>query len=297
MPGEHSKSAQAYCIATLITMSNLIPTPIVDKNGVITTRHKKQGSAKTLKKGTIPRVAAKGSSTVSSTTVDGEELLGLLYPDMTSELSDREHVLASLKLIQQHSSDELDLGLELIRTGSPTASALVRKEIDFNVMSVNILRGREDRFNYEENVRVSAKLDPITLHQAWNCGNVMEESGFTEDTGIPGRMKNIARQELKRELPKLNLETTDDSLWRGVAAFTIVDQYDDSKESMTPKQKSAVKIVFYREAKKFIDYAGKHKDIGLVIRTAKKHGTIVVNDLKDILARGDVAPAMRDGVL
>lgn len=278
-------------------MSNLIPTPIVDKNGVPSIRHKKPTAAKVQKKGGIPRVATMGNSPAHNSQLNTEQLVNFIYPDMRDEMLERERVVTALELIREHSSGELDLGLELMRTGSETASELVRKEIDFNVTSISIVRSRENYYRIDENVKSSAQLDPITLRQAWNCGNVMDESGFTDDTGIPGRMKNISRQELRRELPKLDYQTTDDSFWRGITAFTIIDTYAKTDDSMSDKQKAAAKLVFYREAKKFFAYAGKHKDIGLVIRTAQKHGTIVVSDLKDIITRGDVAPAMREGAL
>ena len=69
------------------------------------------------------------------------------------------------------------------------------------------------------------------------------------------------------------------------------------KDEWTISEKKAHQREFYREAKKFIPYAGKHKDIGLVVRTAMERKTIVVSELKEIIAQGNVAPSIRDGVL
>lgn len=277
-------------------MSNLIPTPIVDKNGVQSIRHKKQTTFQPLAGRHIPPVSSPATITGHSTLSTGQ-LIDLIYPNRTDFPSDAATITSELNMIRKVSPEVLRLVEELIPAGTTTGASLVRLSVDNVVTRITYSRKMYgDRSNYQDTLASAARLDAQEVSRVWNCGNVMEESGFTRDTGVPGRLRNVVYQEFRRELPRLNVENPTDRFWRGAAAFTILDKECDIT-GMDDKEKTAAKREFYREAKKFIDYAGKHKDIGLVIRTAKKRDTLVVSELRDIIDRGNAVPSMRDGVL
>lgn len=279
-------------------MSHLIPTPITDKNGVTSIRHMKPVTGQPIKGRAIPSVVSQTTKLPTREELSIDQLIELIYPGITHDADDAETIARELGVIREVSPDASRLAEDLILTGTPTAASLIRKQLDSRVSSITYSRkSYGDRNNWETTLKATASLEPTRLRRFWNCGNVMEESGFTSDTGVPGRMSNVVDQEFRRELPKFDSDSTDDKLWRGVAAFTIVDLFCRPKDELSDKENAAVKREFYREAKKFIDYAGKHKDIGLVIRTARERETLVVSELKDIINQGNSVPAMRDGAL
>lgn len=277
-------------------MSNLTPTPIVDKNGVASIRHKKQVTDQSVSGRTIPPVATP-VSIAEYEPLSIEQLIDLIYPNRPESPSDDETIARELNIIREVSPDAIRLVEELIPSGTRTGADLVRNRIGDLVGTITYSRKiYGDRGNYQQTLNTAATLDARELVRVWNCGNVMEESGFTDDMGVPGRLRNVVDQEFRRELPKLDFENLTDRFWRGAAAFTILDK-EYATAGLDDKEKAASKRDFYRESKKFIDYAGKHKDIGLVIRTAKERDTLVVSELKEIIDRGNTAPSMRDGVL
>jgi hypothetical protein len=247
---------------------------------------------------TIPNVTSSSVTTPAREPLSTEQLIELVYPGITHAPEDAETIARELEIIREFSPDALSLAEDLILTGTPTAATLIRRKLDSTVSDITYSRKLySDRNNWNITLKATGSLDQTALRRLWNCGNVMEESGSTEDTGVPGRLRNVVEQEFRREMPKFDFESTDDRLWRGVAAFTIIDIYFKPNKDLSDKENGARKSTFYRETKKFIDYAGKHKDIDLVIRTAKERDTLVVSELRDIIDRGNTAPSMRDGVL
>ena len=282
-------------------MSNLIPTPRTDKNGVTTIRHMKPESTGSRSPRPFPRVAAAAPAPEKPLTT--EETLELVFPNGYPDpyRGDTTAMTRSIEFLKQHSPETLPAVVTMLNSGAESAQADVRRR--FQIIVASLAQAMHSRLPGEGDTQFNRsvssylhKAKPNQLREYWNCLNVMEESGITDDT-IPGRLDNVIRQEFKRELPKLDTDNQNDTFWRGATAYTIIDLFPHTTDDMTPRERYSVVREFYRNSKKFIDYAGKHKDISLVISIARELKTIVVSDIKNIIAQGKATPVLGDGAL
>lgn len=282
-----------------MVMHSLTPTTITDKNGRITTVHKKAEKVGSRTLQAIPQVALPTTATISA-----EDAFKAIFPDVHPDLFDDavNKMMSAIKLLNQHSPKALETIVDKVGTGSKRGQRDVRKRSQSVIDA--IVHAMDGRLPLESDSQfvnsISSYFDavrPSTIRQYWNCLNVMDESGFLSDE-TPGVLDNMTRREFNTELPKLDLESQNDAFWRGATAFAMLDRFPSPyREDLSARENYSAKREFYREAKKFIDYAGKHKDIGLVIRTAKERGIFNVRDIREIISRGNEAPAIRSGVL
>jgi hypothetical protein len=118
----------------------------------------------------------------------------------------------------------------------------------------------------------------FTVRLFWHCGAVMEEALIHEDSN----------SDVAHALSILNLEgdpalSEHDWYWRGLSALAITDLW--IHEGST------------RENADFIEFAGKHRDIGSVIDTAVLRGSLNVGLLESVLSQSTKTPALRSGTL
>lgn len=296
-------SPDSFYLSTLATsrlpgysrnMSHLIPTPRTDKNGVTSIRHMKPEAGSETKGRSIPLVK---STSPSADTIVIDDLIDLVFGD--EEGVDRESAHQELSAIHKHSPETFPTLLKLSAVGTDRAHTLLREQVVRTVSTLSMSRGiygKRDNWDSSE-ATTCQRLSPNRLRQAWNCGNVMEETGNADYSAIPGRFERVIAKELPKYIPNLDTETADDSVWRGIAAFTLTDIVYDPAHYDTPAQKKAAERKYQRDAKKFIEYAGKHKDINTVVRLAIERDTLDVADLKSLIAAGSVAPSLAEGAL
>lgn len=230
-----------------------------------------------------------------------EEIISLIYPGENVDFPDKLSVVRQVqfKTIRDVVPESIPVIMQLLTSGTETAHKIIRQKITSTLGSLAYSSNLEpDSSKWEwSKEAICDRLNPTRLRQMWNCGNVIEESGDEKAIVVPGRFENVITKELKLYDPKLDHEKADDAYWRGVAAFTITDNIFIPEDGLDPKEERAAKRKYNRDAKKFIEFSGKHPDVGLVIRTSIARYTIDVDDLKAILSGGDNAPALRDGAL
>jgi hypothetical protein len=229
-----------------------------------------------------------------------EQFMEFIYPDREFTPEEAAGTLRELSLIRELNPGIQPVLEQLLSTGSDTAHFLIRKDVDNSVQS--LIRSRAvygDRSTWGTTASSTCeRLTPLELRQTWNCGNVMEESGQDHRRSvIPGRVENVIQKELKLYNPRLDPEKASDQYWRGVTAFTITDVLLDPKVPLSKDEKAAAQKAFNRDARDFIAYAGKHKDVGLVIRTSIERNTVNVADIKHFINVTKDAPMLRDGAL
>jgi hypothetical protein len=84
---------------------------------------------------------------------------------------------------------------------------------------------------------------------------------------------------------RFGLSPTNTEYWRGVTALKL----SGAKNTML--------VALDGEDMDFIEWAGKHDDIALVINTAMERRTINVETLKHVTDNDSVVSAMREGIL
>lgn len=279
-------------------MTHLIPTPQTDKNGVTSVRHMKPVAGKKNSRAHLPVPPAPVRQQV--TELSDEQFMEFIYPDREFTPEESAETLRELSILRELNPGIQPVLEQLLSTGSETAHALIRGDVDNSVQS--LIRARAvygDRSNWDTIASsTSERLTPLELRQTWNCGNVMEESGQDHRKSvIPGRVENVIQKELKLYNPRLDPEKASDQYWRGVAAFTITDVLWEPKGAPTNEERRTLSKAFNRDVRDFIPYAGKHKNVGLVIRTAIERNTINVADIKHFINVTKDAPMLRDGAL
>lgn len=274
----------------------MIPTPRTDKNGVTSIRHMKpvSGSAP-QRNGFPPATALTGNGGNKQGSVDS--LVHLIYGDKShkpEELSDARWAVGEF---QKASPRVAELMGKLLTEGTETGHGVIRERVINTVAMMSAFK-TEDESRFEWKLKsIRSAIDEDELRRLWNCGNVMEECGSAENVVIPGRVGRVIEKELPAYYPRTDLTELSDEMLRGVTAFTITDITPARDESLDQKTKTAVEREYCRNAKKFIDYAGSHPDIGLVTRIAMERRTLDVSVIKKIIKDGEKNPSLRDGLL
>lgn len=274
-------------------MSHLIPTPRTDKNGVTSIRHMQPVVEKKPLRSVIPVVSAP----VGDARTETERLAALLYPDETDPQHDS--LLLDIEVIRKEIPGFLD-GAERIFSGaSETALSLFRERVTDVVARYKIM-GSDYRWRTEWKRTLDhfrEDVSPNDLRRLLHCGNVLEETGNTDRLNIPGMVSNVVLKEMHHYDIHFDANNVSDQQWRGIVAFTLTDLTHVSMPGLDPKQDRLKERAFNRETKKFIAYAGTHKDLNLLVRTATERKTLNVGELKQIIAAGKAAPSLSEGVL
>lgn len=260
--------------------SHLTPTPIIDKNGVVTTRHMKASPTTSTSSTAIPPVALKKPSS---------------YPDGSTEqfcemvfgrdaVGDHEKMV--VKLMQDDDKKTLPLAARLLTTGSDIAQSNVRAVLDTAVSDIMCAQGE----SYDDELwmdKCSTAWSPFIKHNmlaAWNAGNLLEETGSSDN---PRFLENdiIQIDSALNPLATYGDRSADSTYWRGLAAAAMTRVYHHTKDDA-------------KTIRGFVLWAGKHDDVTRVISTATERGTFNVVSLRELMDEQDrTAVPLREGNL
>lgn len=263
-------------------MSNLIPTPIIDKRGRQTTVHKKPVTAETkLRAMPVPSLPAAEVSPL-------DDLTDLLSADgeVASKVPDLRMIL---EMINKDHAESVSLFIRLLASGTEAARDRALGVIKTNLIDI---QDAFDSFRHGESGSPNWWEDCIdswhptadsNVLRAWHTMTVIEEA----DNGV--NANDVFYQISDLEImftavdPRFQNYPTEDGFWRGVAALAMCEEAPYKEEDST--------------LKKFIEWAGNHDDVRKVIGVAKERDTIRVDVLEDILSRQDANSPVREGLL
>lgn len=205
-------------------------------------------------------------------TITTEQLLELVYGDNYSYLpSQLERALNTLLAVNQQL---VSTAHRLLTSGPDVARDMVRSHlsdcIDDAVYMLDYQGGEE------------FEPDPDTafeLRQFWTCGTVIHETRMTSKS---------QREDATHALTALGIGDSRELFehewyWRGVAALAITEIWINEGS--------------INNEINFIEYAGKHSDIGAVIAISKDRFSTSVRMIDSVLSQSVQTPALRSGSL
>lgn len=261
--------------------SHLVPTQIVDKNGVSTTRHVKPSGSSALAQSAIPPVALK--SVIATANTDLSRLTEAVFGHGYSKLDAK-----IMEKIHEDDSKTLPLAISLISNGSPDARESVLETLRGEIDDILALHGHAaygkiwERWSRQEYDPWSQRLHHKMI-SIWTAVGVLEETG-----------RDVTPDSLDEGMDVLDgllhpLSTNGDRsdgpvYWRGLAAAVLSNVAFDEAHR--------------RDAYEFPVWAGNHEDIARAINVAEERRTFNVATLTEILEHQDQSPKpIREGTL
>lgn len=261
-------------------VNHLTPTPIVDKNGVLTTRNKKMDTAPSVKATGIPPV----SLTPSPSYKEGssEHLRALIYGKDADTFE-----ISYFSLLNEDDKKIIPLAIRLLTTGSDITRSQVRATLETALYRLVDAYSQSDEDELWRD-RCRDARSPYIKHdmlKAWNASNLIDELELNENPSILGNKITHIDEDLATVLDR----SGDETYWRGLAIAALtdvkVDRYNPQDNSL-------------RNARVFAPWAGKHQDPARLIKIAKERGTLEVRTLMGIMQEQDaVAAPLREGTL
>lgn len=185
-----------------------------------------------------------------------------------------EVLLAALKTIHDEDSSILPVLVEHLQKGSATAHYAVMDV--FNPLVEQIVDWIKNPDDYVNGPVGDSYSSLIRL--AWIVGNVMDDAGIPRD-----ELSSIAYTAVMLGYGDPDDLTAEEWFLRGRAALSATELWVHEGD--------------VEDKKDFIEYAGKHWDIGAVIRTAKERSTTDVNVLTAIVDHSGVHVPLQRGAL
>lgn len=257
----------------------LVPTARVDKNGRTVTRHMRVESGVSKKTKAIPVP----SVTVEESTAYPEALIESIGSSFTA-LSTSDNFRRYLLEIHAHDPSVLPVAATFLSTGSEIAHKLTKKMI-WETIKDMIANDYVDNDGVRiPNFRRWSDLYQLTqarLASAWSLGNVIAESGMAvePELTLKATVEYAYYLEGHTRHDKLPGDT---AYWRGVAALTLTDIVNGSKNSYISE---------------FIEWAGNHDDIGSVMTTMIDRKTIRVEVLRGVMEQTEITSPLSRGIL
>lgn len=260
--------------------NHLTPTPIVDKNGMVTTRHMKTATTTATSGTVIPPVTMGKSSPHPEGSI--EQVCELIYGRNDAD----EHERLVVGLMQEDDKKTLPLAARLLTTGNDIAQSSVRAVLDTALSDIMYAYGESDDDELWRD-RCHGAWSPFIKHNmmaAWNVGSLLEETG--DSTNPRFLEEDIHRiDSVLNPLATYGDRSADNTYWRGLAAAAMTRVYQNTKDDA-------------KTIRGFVMWAGKHNDVSRVIATATERGTFNVVSLHEIMAEQDrTASPLRQGTL
>ena len=258
--------------------SHLVPTPTVDKNGVLTTRHKKPETTTGAKVRDIPQV---GIMQEQPSYAEGsiEHLADLIYGQDAAGYTE------VFKMIQEDDPTTVPLAIRLLTTGSELAKSETRAFIDAAAGEMFWAYNESDQDDLWRD-RCHRSWSPtikMNMVAAWSIGNVKEETGCTLNPSFMNSEILELDTALNRFRPFAD-RSGDAAYWRGLAAVSATDLGIGEGRD--------------KDAHSFALWAGKQEDLSRIVTLAKERRTLNAGDLQDIMNEQDrTAPPLREGSL
>jgi hypothetical protein len=230
----------------------------------------------------IPAVTAAAAPGVSN-----KQILALLNENTVQGWSERFSMEPYLDMIRKSSDDCIPTAHHYLTTGCVTgrrwAAGIIRSDLlDLQFKKTHL----EDYESSGELAQAcSSSLGSAfnsKVVRSWSTGVVLEETGRKPHiSGLRADIDYIDDALTEDDEYTGHRRALDPVYWRGVAALAL----------------SEVQAKSFKDQREFINWAGTHENISLVVDTAAERGTIVVSDLKAILEHEDVMPSLRVGIL
>lgn len=246
--------------------SSLTPTTIVDKNGKITTVHKKPAIAPT-------------HSTIPSVTIAPQQEVFLAR----FKYSSPSNMKRDYRIIQDYDPTIIPHINKLIDTGTKTGKDMILAYISFKLSDMGdyINSYIDQQVGVESAQRGMVKRFKTTATAAWYLG-IMARETKVRVTAARDIENSLAQHWRHHESPNTEATLEDSAYWRGLAVFTLA-----SKDSRLPN-----------DHVEFAHWAGAHTQPERIHNLILKHNTVSVEHLKEIMAQEDVtAPSLIQGIL
>jgi len=264
-------------------MSNLVPTPRVDKNGRLTIRHMKPEAA--------PATASLSASapslgTVGKRQMSDKEFLAYLAP----EREDFQHEMYqdALYCITEHSPDVIEDVVSLLELGNEAGSRSVRELLVENLDTVayQMTQGKDvsSRVDGFEN-RTDTLKEALVAH--WSVGALSSEarecffysiqSGVSQTLQVHRSIKSASGTE----------EHDDLSYWRAVGATALLVGVLSGDDLSDGEVRERRELVQWMETKEYL---------GDIIRVGVERGLKDVESIKAVL-ESDTPPSLSSGAL
>lgn len=271
---------------TLVTMSNLTPTPRTDKNGRTVIRHMKTEQATVLNRAPLPTVGQLVRRTSPRDAVHKyfmEEWVRF----------DKEKLGEALDLIEKECADTIPV---LHRFLTAETSDDIHSYIDAHIGAVikeliDLMGSAQYNSNWRSrcNDTLSTRF-PADVNRLWHALHVSQE--------VTSEIMDTAEIALWTRSTQILIESDwdavddqqDDVYWRGMTALTIY-------QLQTGKQLFYNDHDLISQIPGFVELSGTHPDIRKVVEVATERSTIDAEVIRDIMAQQEPAPAIGNGVL
>lgn len=249
---------------------NLIPTSVVDKNGVRTTRNKKATPASSAKWTKLPPVTL----SPAAPNPDVEKLHGIVYGTVGGD-----YKRTGLEALHELDPEITQIATTMISSGTFPVKTLARRVIDLAAGQVLLMK------KYKKSPEAFLGNIKEDLATAQTTGNLIAETGYD---GNPIEIENATTRHissLTRSGRMSKTQSTDPDYRRGVAIIALAGI--DSLIGDTQE-----------DAPEFIQWVSKRDDPARIVTLVKEWETLDVNELESIIASQDRTTAgLREGVL
>lgn len=266
--------------------SHLVPTTVLNKNGVVTTVHKKPDNA-------LTQPTAFPPVSLPAEHDDFEDVLRLVLLVPTSASAITPHFRGLLEEVRDNDPDSITLAARLLTTGSSAAQERAANslfEALANMRTARDIYGDKGANETWRERNCARSWSPEIKHDmvgAWHLSQMIEETGQTfESDEMDGLERRLRSTDPRPTNFGRNTDdySRDDSHWRGLAVLTLTDlQFDYTQKE---------------EIIKFLPWAGNHEHPDQIIDLASERGTFERDTLTTLLTtQENTAPALRQGTL
>jgi hypothetical protein len=258
--------------------TDLVPTLIINKNGVRTTVHRKPvAGASSSNKLPAPPVITEPSP-MPAISFDM-----LAKPEGVSD----QNMEDAFQVFFNSNTDLVELSTRLLTTGTSTGQRLVRDVLSESVgnIATHFHRSGERELRYAPHGGMTTSY----MIRGWSYGNIREEAGLSPDTINEADLHQYGwakscvtmGDSYYNEIPEEEYRTMSpavEKFARGCAVLSICFDFDDNGDDADD---------MWQHFDTFIPWAAEHEDIGKVIWAAKTAGTIKVEDVDRFIKASD----------
>lgn len=271
-----------------MSRNHLIPEPRTNKNGVTSVKWVSPDETAVTTAKALPAPGAVKQH-VPEPHEDNKVMIGLVYGVSESDVSEGTlHEI--MDVIRQDDPTVLPFVHELMTTGTETGRKMAKASFRDDISGI---AGALSERNRDENwMDMCSWGTDITssVMRSWSCGNVLEESGVDLTESLARATSNgvykIDSTRMSQDgWERFGLSPTDTEYWRGVTALKLSGS------------KNTLLMTLDDDDMDFIEWAGKHDNIALVINTAMERRTSNVETLKNVTDNDSVISVIREGVL
>lgn len=249
-------------------MNNLIPTPRTDKNGRVVVRHMR-GQDENDKGRGLPPVSLPEAQVAFPSN---EQIVDMIFGS-----SDHELVSRATQYLESYAVPKvIEAFIALVDLGSPGGTEGARRFLDEKMSSAILFQ-----------TIMSPRYTPQIM-SVWAINEVREKAGIPFDQREEYDALEdirITRQRIRVDHLRHDDVASDLNHWRGVAAFHWAG-FDSGPEEWSVE-----------DTRRFIEWAGDHDDIGMVVRIAKKRSIRNPDEMESLIAEITSHNALGEGIL